>query len=452
MKIIIIGCGKVGLYLAEQLSEENHDIVMVDTSQERLNSISEDVDALRICGNGASIQVLLEADIKNADILIAVAESDELNLLSCLVAKQISACQTIARVRNPVYSKDINFIRKHLGISMIINPESAAAMEISRILRFPSAIKIDTFAKGRVELLHFRLQKRFGLAGLKVSQVAERCKAEFLICGVERHEQITIPDGNFVLEENDILSIMASPRNAAQFFREIGLKTNQVRSSIIIGGGKIAYYLAQILHSMKIDVRIIEERQERCDALNDLLPDDVTIIHGNGTDKQLLMEEGLKVTESVVSLTGVDEENIFISFYVKTNSDAKVVTKVNRIAYDDIIDSLDIGSVIYPKYITADYILQYVRATGNSIGSNVETLYHILDNRAEALEFIIRENSPVVGKPLSELYLKPELLVAGIYRHGKFIVPRGQDSIQLQDMVIIVTTQKGLRDIRDILR
>lgn len=450
MNIIIIGCGKVGITLAELLSAEHHDITLVDESNQKLQSIPESLDALRVQGNGASINTLMEAGIEIADILISVTGSDELNLLCCLIAKKAGKCHTIARVRNPIYNKEIEFIKEKLGISMIINPELTAAAEISRLLRFPSAIKIDTFAKGRVELLKFRIRPEFKLNDMPIHQFG-RVHGNVLICAVERGNAITIPDGNFVLKDNDVLSIVSSPKNAAEFFRSIGLKTNQVRNTLIVGGGKIAYYTAKFLLEMKIDVRIVEISQARCDELSELLPD-ATVIHGDGTDKQLLLEEGLAEAESFCTLTSLDEENILLSLYAQANSGAKLVTKVNKIAFTDIINNLDIGSVIYPKYLTADYILQYVRAMQNSIGSNVETLYQILDNRAEALEFAIREKSVVTDIPLSELSLKKNLLIGCINRHGKIRIPRGQDSIQVGDTVIIVTTQKGLHDIQDILK
>lgn len=451
MQIIIVGCGKVGRTLAEQLNEEEDiDLTLIDTSEEIINSLSDEIDALGLVGNGASINILLEAGVNHADILIAVTDSDEMNLLCCLIAQKAGHCHTIARVRNPLYSKEITFIKERLGISMIINPEFAAAQEISRLLRFPSAIKIDTFSKGRVELLKFRLRPEFGLNGLSIIQMIERLKCDILVCAVEREDEVTIPNGSFVLRDNDLLSIIASPHVASTFFRKIGLKTNQVKNTLMVGGGTVSYYLASQLSSMNIDVKIIESDRKRCEELSELLPH-ATIINGDGTDRKLLLEEGLSYAESFVTLTNLDEENIFLALFAKTASQAKLIAKVNRLSYNDIIDTLDIGSVIYPKYITADYILQYVRAMRNSIGSNVETLYHILDNQAEALEFAIHD-SPVVGIPLAELPLKKNLLLCCINRNGRIWIPRGNDTIEVGDTVILVTTEKGLNDIRDILK
>ena len=451
MNIIIIGCGKVGTTLAEQLVKENHNVVMVDNSLERVQSVSEDIDAIKLVGNGASIAIQMEAGVQNADILIAVTGSDELNLLCCLIARKAGSCHTIARVRNPVYSREINFIKEQLGISMIINPEMAAATEISRILRFPSAIKIDTFAKGRVELLKFKLKPEFGLNGLTVMDVDVHLHCNVLFVGVERGEEVFIPDGKFVLQDGDMVSIIAAPESSAEFFHKIGVQTNQVKNALIVGGGTIAYYLSQQLSSMKIKVKLVEKSRERCDYLVEHL-ERVMVINGDGTDRKLLMEEGLKNAEAFVTLTNMDEENVFLALYAKDNSNAKLVTKVNRIAFDELISLMDLGSLIYPKYITADYILQYVRAMQNSIGSNVETLYHILDGHAEALEFVIREESAVTGIPLMNISLKENLLIGCINRGGEVHIPRGQDCIMKGDTVVVVTSQKGLHDIRDILR
>ena len=450
MQIIIVGCGKVGRTLAEQLQEEESDITLIDVSANVINSLQDDIDAMGIVGNGASINTLMEAGVDKADILIAVTGSDEMNLLCCLIAQKTGHCQTIARVRNPIYGNEISFIKKRLGVNMIINPELAAAQEISRLLRFPSAIKIDTFSRGRVELLKFKVLPEFGLDGMTISRITETLKCDVLFCAVESRDQVSIPGGNHMIHNGDNVSILASPVNAAAFFKKIGLKTHQVKNAIIVGGGTISYYLAKALLDMNISVKIIEQNTARCETLSDLLPN-ATIINGDGTNRNLLMEEGLPQTEAFVSLTNLDEENVFLALFAKTISNAKLVAKVNRLAFDDVIDNLDIGSVIYPKYITSDRILQYVRAMQNSIGSNVETLYHILDNKAEALEFAIRDNSQVVGIPLSELNLRQNLLVGYLNHNGVVKIPRGHDTIQVGDTVIIVTTHKGLRDITDIL-
>ena len=449
MHIIIVGCGKVGRTLADQLQEEDTDLTLIDTDPDVINDLTEDIDAMGIVGNGASINTLMEAGVKTADIMIAVTASDELNLLCCLIAQKTGHCQTIARVRNPIYSKEISFIKERLGLSMIINPELATAREISRLLRFPAAIKIDPFSRGRVELLKFKVLPEFGLDGMSISQITDKYRCDVLFCAIESKTTLSIPGGDQLVHNGDFVSIIATPKNTAHFFKKIGLKTHQVKNTLIIGGGTISYYLAKTLSDLKINVKIIDKNKDRCEELSEMLPD-ATIICGDGTDRSLLLEEGLSTVESFVTLTNMDEENIFLSLSAKNLTQAKLIAKVNRLPYKDVIDDLDIGSVIYPKYITAESIIKYVRAMKNSIGSNIETLYRLNDNRVEALELLIKE-SPVVGIPLADLNLKPNLLVCCLTREGTVRIPRGQDSIQIGDNVIIVTTHKGLRDIRDIL-
>ena len=316
MKIIIIGCGKVGSTLAEDLCNEDHELVVIDKDPQKIQQLSESIDVMGLCGNGSSLQILSEAGVKDADILIAVTGSDELNLLCCLIAKKVSDCHTIARVRNPVYNKEIHFIKKRLGISMIINPELAAAMEISKLLRFPSAIKLDTFSKGRVELLKFKLLPEFRLGGMTVAAIMDKLRCDVLICGVERGEDVFIPDGTFVLQDLDLVSIVATPKNSSLFFKKIGVHTHQVKNALIVGGGTLGYYLAALLSDMKIKVSLIEIKRERCEELSELLPP-LTIICGDGTDKKLLMEEGLTQAEAFVTLTNMDEENILLSLFAK---------------------------------------------------------------------------------------------------------------------------------------
>lgn len=319
------------------------------------------------------------------------------------------------------------------------------------MLRLPYAKKVDTFARGRVEMIKFRMNPQLGLDGLKVSDIIAKMKCDIMICGVERQGKVIIPNGDCVLRDNDLVSMMAVPKETAKFFKKIGIHTHQVKSTLIVGGGTIAFYLAKQLLEMRVDVRIIEQNKERCEMLSEQLPD-ATILQGDGTDKELLMEEGLMHTESFVALTNMDEENLMLALLARKYSDAKLIAKVNRIHFEEVVDELDIDSVIYPKNLAADHIVRYTRAMQNSIGSNVETLYKIMDGQAEALEFVIREDSSVTNRTLMELPLKDNLLVCYISRYGKLKMARGQDMLQVGDSVIVVTTHKGLHDITDIVR
>ena len=450
MKIIIVGCGKVGTTLAEQLNRENHDITLIDCDSEALQSISDSTDVMSVTGNGAVYQVQMEAGIKEADLLIATTNSDELNMLCCLIAKKAGNCHTIARIRNPEYSAEINYIREELNLSLAINPELAAAREIARLLRFPNAIKIELFAKGRIELLKFMIPKDSNLDRMKVMDVVSRLKSNVLICAVERGDDVVIPDGNFEMRGGDKISFIAPHADCADFFRKAGIENNTVNSAMFVGGGKLTVYLAKALADTKIKIKIIEQDEERCRILSELLPH-AMIIHGDGSDQKLLLEEGIRQTEAFASLTGFDEENILLSLYAASQSRAKLITKVNKIAFENVINALNLGSVIYPKMLTADIILQYVRAMQNSMGSNIETLYKIVADKAEALEFRVRGDSPVLGIPLEKLRTRNNLLVACINRNGRIIMPRGKDTLEAGDTVIIVTTHTGLNDLKDIL-
>jgi len=452
MNIIIVGCGKVGEKLVEKLCQEKeHDITVIDVRADIIKTLVNQYDIMGVVGSGASIDTLSEAGISEADILIAVTGSDEFNLLTCLIARKTGRCQTIARVRKPEYNKELHLFKEDLGLAMIINPEQAAANEMARSLRFPEAISIDTFAKGRVEILKFRIPEDSPLAGIRIADIISKLNCDVLVCGVERGDDAFIPKGDFVLNDGDFVSVVVSIKNELHFFKKIGMKRSKIKNTTIVGGGATSFYLAKLLLNSGIDVKIIEHKQEKCEHLCEALPK-ATIIHGDGTDNKLLLEEGVEKADSFVSLTNIDEENIILSMFVKRVSDAKIVTKVNRIAYDEVISGLDLGTVIYPKNITAEYIVKFVRAKNNSIGSNnIETMHTILNGKAEALEFRIKDKSPITDKSLSELNIRKDVLVACINRNGKILIPRGNDKITVGDTVIIVTTIAGFEDITDII-
>lgn len=451
LNIIIVGCGKVGQNLAEQLNEQGNNITVIDTDPVTVKELSARLDVMGVIGNGATHAIQQTAGIDSADLLIAVTGSDELNLLCCMIAKKARDCRVIARVKNPVYSTESDYLKDELGLGMVINPQYAAACEIGRILRFPSALKIDTFAGGRVELVKFRLPEQSPLVGMSVRQMAMTLHSDVLICTVERGDEAYIANGDLVFAERDVISLIASPRNAAVFFDKIGYKTHSVRDAMVVGGGETAHYLAEMLHQDGIRLKIIEKDRTVCDELCSLYPH-VTVIHGDGGDKETLLEEGLATTGAFVALTNLDEENILLSLYAKSAGKAKIITKINRFDFDDVVRHLDLDSTIYPKNIASDMIVRFVRAMKNTIGSNVETLYNIIKGKIEASEFIVKEQSPITGKPLSELAFKPNVLIASILRGKKVIIPRGSDQILPGDRVVIVSELMPLHDITDVLK
>ena len=452
MRIIVVGCGKVGEMIVRSLVKEGHDIAIVDTDSEVVENVAGQFDVLGVTGNGASYSVLQDAGIEDADLLIAVTDSDEENMLCCLFARKAGRCRTIARIRNPLYSREIGYIKEELGLSLVVNPEYNAAEEIARILRFPSAIKIETFARGRAEMLQFVIPERSILSGKALRDLPRRIGSQFLIGAVQRGDDAYIPNGNFVLQSGDTISILAAPKDARKFFQQIGVDIQPVSDAMIIGGGKIAFYLAKMLTGFGISVKILESDRERAEELSDELPE-AMIICVDGSDQEVLREEGVETCESFVTLTGIDEQNIFMSLYARhVNPEAKIITKINRTSMGYIVDHLDMGSTIRPKNLTAETIVSYARAMQNSIGSsNVESIYTVIEDKVESLEFMIRESSDVVGVPLSKLRTKKGVLVASIIRRGRMIMPDGNSTIEIGDSVIVFTTQKGLDDITDIL-
>ncbi|MDD6009801.1 MAG: Trk system potassium transporter TrkA [Lachnospiraceae bacterium] len=451
LNIIIVGCGKVGRALVEQLSKEGHYITIIDKNPEKIQILTNLYDIMGIVGNGASYSVQMEAGIEDADLIISVTDSDELNLLCCTVAKQVGDCSAIARVRTPDYSKEVSYLRDKLGLAMIINPELEAAKEAARILYLPTALEINSFAHGQAELIKIKVPEGNTIDGMTIAHLGRKIAPNILICAVERDGEVTIPAGDFTIQRGDIISFAASRKVAKQFLEDIGFKTNQVGNTMIIGGGKSTYYLAKLLMNMGIEVKIIESNRQKCEELSILLPKAI-IINGDGTDEELLKEEGIETAESFVPLTGIDEENVMLTLYARKVSKAKVITKINRMTFKTVLNDLDLGSVIYPRYITSEAIVAYVRAKRASRGSDIETLYHIFDSKAEAIEFRIREESSVTDVCLANLSLKKNLLIAFINRNGKIIIPSGNDCIRVGDTVTIVTTHTGLKDIRDILR
>lgn len=450
MKIIIVGCGKVGYTLAEQLNEEGHDITIVDTNGDKIEHAISTLDVQGIEGNGTTFNTLLEAGIKISDLLIAVTARDEVNLLCCLIAKKTGNCNTIARVRNPEYVHEINYLREELGLSMVINPELTCARGISNLIEVPSALDFTTFGKGRANLIKLSIPEGSSINNMTVADFAKKVHSKTLICAIERARDVIIPDGNSVLQENDKMYVIIPPSEIHSLLSKIGIKARPIKNVLVIGGSRIAYYLAKRLEESHIRVKIIEKDFQHCERMSELLPHTL-IIHGDATDRQLLLEEGINDVDAFVSLTNMDEENLVLSLFANKVGNAKIITKVDRVAFEEVIGELPVGTIACPKNITAKSIIQYVRGLQNSFGSNIETLYRIIDDKAEMIEFRVNQESKVTGVPLMDLQLKKHLLVCAIFRNGKIITPSGKDTIEQGDSVLIVTTNKGLANITDIL-
>ena len=448
MKIVIVGIGKVGHTLVEQLSKEGHDIVVIDNNPKTIEDLENSFDVMGIIGNGAVYSVQMEAGVESADLLIAVTSADEINMLCCLIAKKLGAKSTIARVRNPEYSEQLDYLKFDLGLSMDINPEYAAASEISRILSFPSALKIETFSRDRVEIVEFRVLENSPLIGIPLSGLYSKFKVKILVCAVQRENEIIIPKGDFVIAEGDKIDIVSSRTQISNLFKKLGNYKNKIKNVMIIGGNRTAYYLTKQLLELGMNVKIIEKNKERSEHLSELLPM-ATVVYGDGTEQEILLEEGLERVDAFVALTDRDEENITISIYAGVKNVPKVITKVNRLTYMEILNSIKIDSIISPKFITANQIVQYVRAMQNSFGSNVETLHKIVDNTVEALEFVVSkkiENTNIqdyIDVPLKNLSIKSGILVAAIIRKGQVIIPGGDDVIKQGDNVIIVNNDEN---------
>lgn len=450
MNIIIVGCGKVGYTLAEQLNQEGHDITIIDINESKLDKTLSELDIQAVVGNGTTFKTQLEAGVEESDLLIAVTGKDEINLLCCLIAKKASNCNTIARVRNPEYFDEIDYLREELGLSMAINPEYACAESIAQLIEIPSALDVTTFAKGRINLIQVQVPDDSPINNLAVHEFSSKIHNNTLICAIEREHEVVIPDGNTRICSGDNLYIIIPPAEIHHFLSKIGIKSKPIKSVMITGGSMIAYYLAAKLNAAHLQVKIIEQDFEHCQHLSESLPHTM-IINGDASDRQLLLEEGIDDTDAFISLTNLDEENLMLSLFANKVGKAKIITKVDKVSFEEVIDELPIGKIACPKNITAKSIIKYVRALQNSFGSNIETLYRMLDDRVEALEFRIRQESKVTNKPLMELQLKKNMLICAIIRGRKIITPSGKDIIKNGDTVIVVTTDMGLTDIKDIL-
>ncbi|MBR3767462.1 MAG: Trk system potassium transporter TrkA [Clostridia bacterium] len=452
MKIIIVGCGKIGTALVDSLVSEEHDIVVIDSDRKVLEEINNIYDVMCVCGNGADSDVLEEADANKADLFIAVTNSDELNMLSCFFAKKMGAEHTVARIRKTDYNdKSLTFMKQTLSLSMPINPEYRAAKEFYNILKMPSAVKIETFSSGNFEMIELKLKQDSPLHGMTLSEMRGKFKANFLICAVQRDGKVFIPSGNFTLQGGDKIGLTANQTEILKLLKELNLIQKQTKNVMILGGSRISYYLAKRLLNAGNNVKIIEQNLERCEEISELLPS-VSMIHADGTQQEVLLEEGIERTDAFVALTGIDEENILISYFAQRKGVPKVISKVNREELAQIADDMGLDCVISPKKLIANMLTRYARALENSMGSKVETLYKLMDSNIEALEFTVSPDFAGVQTPLKELSLKSQILIAGIIRGRTAIIPAGDDVILPGDKVIIIAGQKKLQDLSDIMK
>ncbi len=438
MKIIIAGDGKVGATLTKQLSGQGYDITLIDSNKSVLETSLEMYDILTISGNCATAEVLLKADIKNADLLIAATSTDEINLLCCMTAHKLNpAAHTIARIRNPEYREQIFDMRDIFGLSLIVNPERRAALEIERLLQLPGFLKRDSFANGRVEIVELKVNNESKLCDVSLSDLYKIVKCRVLVCAVLRKNELIIPGGDFVIRENDRIFVTAQAVNLSQLLKNLGIISKKVRRVILAGGGKVSYYLSRELEKTNIAVTLIENDMERCRELAELLPH-TDIIHGDASDKALLLREGLEDCEALVTLTGIDELNIIISLYGSTCGVGQIITKLGRVEESGLIDTLPLGSVISPKKLCCDQIEQYVRAMENQTGAAV-AVHHFADDNAEALEFRVDSTTENCEVPLKNLKLKKQLLLVSINKKGKSEIPNGDSFFSEGDTVIVVS-------------
>ena len=453
MRILVVGDGKVGHTIAEHLAREGHDVVIVDRSEEVLKHSEDTLDVLCVRGNGANASTLVEAGADKTDIIIAATAGDETNMLCCLMAKRLGTKYAIARIRDPEYNQSLTMLQRELGIDMAVNPERATALEISRLLRFPFASNIESFAKGRVEMVEFRAQETDAVVGVPLHQIAHKLRGipRVLYAAVERGGEVIIPNGNFVIEPGDRVYVTADMVSITSFFQFLGKKSLRVKNVMLLGGGRISYYLAKMIVPMGVHVSMTEINEQKALHLSEALPE-VNVIYGDGTDQDLLEQEGLKQMDAFVALCDRDEENLMTGLFAVRQGVPKVVVKNNRVAYSDIISAMGLDSIVSPKAITCQNILRYVRARENATGTKVERLYKLVGGKAEAIEFIARAGDPYIGIPLKNLNMRPGTLVGVIVRKGHVVVPFGNDHIEGGDSVVIIACESGITDLNEVIR
>ncbi len=450
MKIVVVGCGKIGTVILSSLVAEGHDVVAIDNNPTVLNEVTTIHDVMGVCGNGADCDTLEEAGAKDAELIVAVTDSDEMNMLSCFMASRMGASHTIARIRNPEYNDNsLGFMLKHLKLSLAINPELMAAKELFRLLKLPSAAKVETFGKN-FEMVELKLKEESVLDGVSLIEFRKKYQMNLLICVVKRGEEVFIPDGNFILRSGDKIGVTARAAEIVNFFKLLGVQRKKSKNVMILGASKTAFYLAKMLLEGGSKVKIIELDPKKCEEFSEALPGAV-IINGDGARQELLLEEGIKDTDAFVSLTGMDEENILISYYAATHDVPQVIAKVNREEFVIMAEKLGLECVVTPKKHIADVLVRYARGLENSLGSKVETLYKLMDGKAELLEFIVQADCELNGIPLKTLNIKKNTRIAGIIRGRKIVIPTGDDCMLSGDKVIVVSSNQGMNDLSDIV-
>ena len=453
MKVIIVGCGKVGRAIINSMVEDNHDVTAIDNSSEVITNITNTYDVMAVCGSATSREMLLSAGVNKADLFIAVTESDEVNMLACFLARRMGAKHTVARIRETEYNEDgLDYLIKELDLSMALNPERLTAEVLFDQLKLPSAVNVDNFAGKKLQMLELIIKEGSPLNKASLMDVRRKCSVQFVACAVQREDEVHIPTGTFVLEEGDRVAFMVKRSDTHKFLKNIDAVQKQGRDVMVLGGSTTSYYLAKLLASNGFFVKILERDGERCAELADILPNGVSLIQGDGMNHDLLWEEGIKSTDAFVALTGTDEENILISFYATSQQVPKVIAKVNQAALADLAENLGLDSVISPRKLVADVLQRYARALNDTLSSKVETMYSLMDDRAEALEFAVLSDCKLIGKPLKELRLKPNIIIAGIIRGKETIIPSGDDVITEGDSVIVVATDAHLYDLSDAVR
>ncbi|MGN1001220.1 MAG: Trk system potassium transporter TrkA [Oscillospiraceae bacterium] len=450
MKIVIIGGGKVGFTIAEQLTKEGHDIIVVDNDRQVVNNISESLDVMAVCGNGASVTVMREAEVGSSDLLIACTAQDELNMLCCVFAKKLGCQSTIARVRTPEYAEQMLYLQSELGLSMTINPELQAAREIFRLLELPGVLKRDSFAKGRVEIVEIVPKAGDILDGTRLYELPKKLKCRALVGAVQRGREVFIPDGNFTLREGDRVYLCAPAMDIVRILQTIGENKKRARNVMLIGGSRICDYLTPMLLKAGAKVKIIEQNPPKAAAIAERYPA-ATVVCEDGSNQAVLNSEHAEQMDAVALLTNIDEENLILAMYMSHIGVPQVISKVNHTEFASFIAEQGVNRIVSPKKICADVIIRYVRAMQNTEGSSVLALHHLVDGKAAALEFIVTKKCKYLGKPLMEKHLKPNILIASISRFGRIIVPGGSDTIEEGDTVVVITSSdRVILDLNDI--